>query len=90
MNTHPQQEAAQIKPRQEAAQSKPRQEAAPKKGWLQDELKKHARTKGQLFFVSDENRDSKLTFKEFSRGVGLMGVKASQVELLELFKAFGE
>ena len=60
--------------------------------WLHKQLRKRARTGSQLFIAADANRDNKLTFSEFTRGVCMMGIRPvpSQTEMRELFSAYGE
>ena len=42
---------------------------------LQQRLKKRNRTPAQLFYAAGANRDNKLNFDEFCRGVAMMGVR---------------
>lgn len=57
---------------------------------LQRQLKRRARTSGQLFSVSDANRDNKLTFAEFCTGVAAMGIRPvpSESELRQIFDLY--
>ena len=54
------------------------------------QLERRARTTGQLFYSSDGNRDDRLSFKEFQRGVAMMGVRPmpSKRTLRAIFKRF--
>lgn len=57
---------------------------------LHQQLKRRLRTTGQLFFAADKDRDNKLSFKEFERGVAMMGVRPlpSSTDMRDLFEAY--
>ena len=57
---------------------------------LQQQMAKLHKTDGQLFSSGDINRDDKLTFKEFCRGVAMIGVRPlpTQEEMKLLFEAY--
>ena len=42
---------------------------------LQKRLSKRGRTLGELFHAADTNRDNKLNFDEFCKGVTMMGIR---------------
>ena len=57
---------------------------------LQKKLKQKSRTCEQLFFAGDSNRDDQLTFKEFQKGIAMMGIRPlpREAELKEFFDIY--
>ena len=57
---------------------------------LQQQMAKLHKTDGELFSSGDLNRDNKLTFKKFCRGVAMIGVRPvpTQEEMKLLFEAY--
>ena len=53
-------------------------------------LQRKHRTADQLFYASDGNRDNKLNFEEFSRGVAMMGIRPIPLpsEMRALFDSY--
>eukprot|EP00941_MAST-03F_sp_MAST-3F-sp1_P000095 g95.t1 len=54
------------------------------------QMSRKARTEGQLFSSCDLDRNDKLTFSEFQRGVAIMGIRPlpKSKEMYELFQSF--
>lgn len=62
----------------------------PRVAALRKQLRRLLRTTGQLFYAADSNRDDKLNFEEFSRGVAMMGIRPipSHKDMRLLFDAY--